>query len=231
MRQVALFTASLFDQEKVDHRYNELIGLLTPICKSYFTEQGLENSVDAVQVHGGYGFCKEYEVEQFVRDTIIGKIYEGTNGIQAIDFTMRKVIKDQAKAFTWLAEIMVKDINSLDKKFTAEQSLWMKCLDDIKQITQLFFKKVSKNDMDFVLYHASDYLKICSILIHAWQLGKAVIVAANKMTENNLSQEWKDYLLSRDVDFQVYSTFYLATATSLAESIKKTKIDFWKSPL
>lgn len=231
MRQVALFTASLFDKEKVDHKYSELIGLLTPICKSYFTEQGLETSVDAVQVHGGYGFCKEYEVEQFVRDTIIGKIYEGTNGIQAIDFTMRKVIKDKAKSFTWLAELMGQDIQALDKKFAAEQSMWTQCLNSTKQITQLFFEKVAKNDTDFILYHATDYLKICSILIHAWQLGKATIGAHKKLQEANLGQDWKDYLQSRDVDFQVYSTFYLASATALAESIKQTKCDFWKSAL
>ena len=229
MRQVALFTASLFDKERVDHKYGELIGLLTPICKSYFTEQGLETAVDAVQVHGGYGFCKEYEVEQFVRDTIIGKIYEGTNGIQSIDFTMRKVIKDKAKSFTWLAEIMMKDMSVVTKNFSTEVAMWTQCLNATKQITQLFFEKITKNDTDFILYHATDYLKICSILIHAWQLGKATIGAEQKLTEANLSEEWRTYLCSRNVDFQVYSTFYLATATSLAESIKQTQLDFWKS--
>jgi alkylation response protein AidB-like acyl-CoA dehydrogenase len=232
MRQVALFTASLFDKEKEDAKYGELIGLLTPICKAYFTEQGLEVAVDAVQIHGGYGFCKEYEVEQFVRDTIIGKIYEGTNGIQAIDFTMRKVIKDKAKSFSWLAEIMTADMKSLDQKFSAEVNMWNQCLNVTNQITQLFFEKAANKDMDFVLYHATDYLKICSILIHGWQLGVAASGAKNKLLKGeNLNQEWKNYLQTREVDFQVYSTFYLATATSIADSIKKTKLDFWKSLL
>lgn len=230
MRQVALFTGSLFDKEKEDKKYGELIGLLTPICKAYFTEQGLEVAVDAVQIHGGYGFCKEYEVEQFVRDTIIGKIYEGTNGIQALDFTMRKVIKDKAKSFTWLSEIMLADMKDIDKKFAAEVAIWHQCLNAVKQITQLFFEKISKNDVDFVLYHASDYLKICSIIIHGWQLGKATAVAKLKTEQNtNLNQDWKDYLSSREVDFQVYSTFYLVSATALAESIKQTKLDFSKA--
>lgn len=231
MRQVALFTASLFDLEKEDEKYAELIGLLTPICKAYFTEQGLEVAVDAVQVHGGYGFCKEYEVEQFVRDTIIGKIYEGTNGIQAIDFTMRKVIKDQGKAFTWLAEIMLKDVGALDDKFVAEAKMWNECLNITKQITQLFFEKIKKNEVDFILYHATDYLKICSIIIHAWQLGKAATQANHKLKSEAVNEQWKEYLSSREVDFQVYSTFYLATATSLAKSIQLTKLDFWKNAI
>lgn len=232
MRQVALFTGSLFDQEKVDKKFVELIGLLTPICKAHFTEQGLEVAVDAVQIHGGYGFCKEYEVEQFVRDTIIGKIYEGTNGIQAIDFTMRKVLKDKAKSFTWLAEIMTADMSIMDQKYSAEVATWNQCLNSTKAITQIFFEKAAKNDTDFILYHATDYLKICSILIHGWQLGKAAVGAQLKLQEDkNLNQQWKDYLQSREVDFQIYATFYLATANSLADSIKLTKLDFWKSPL
>lgn len=228
MRQVALYTGSLFDKEKIDEKFGELIGLLTPICKAYFTEQGLATAVDAVQVHGGYGFCKEYEVEQFVRDTIIGKIYEGTNGIQAIDFTMRKVIKDKGQSLLWLSKIMSEDMNAIAENFHQEKATWNKCLQSVQQIVQLFFEKMSKKESDFVLYYSSDFLKVCSIVIHGWQLGKAATVAIGKIQENKGTQEQIEYWESRSVDFQVYASFYLNEALSIAETIKTTKLDFWK---
>jgi len=63
------------------------LGLLTPVMKGVFTDIGFENCVKAQQVFGGHGYIREWGMEQFVRDARIATIYEGANGIQAIDFS------------------------------------------------------------------------------------------------------------------------------------------------
>lgn len=77
--------------EEEKHRANDLVQLLTPIIKATMTDHGFDASNIAVQIHGGHGYIKEYGVEQFVRDARITQIYEGTNGIQALDLVGRKM--------------------------------------------------------------------------------------------------------------------------------------------
>ena len=70
---------------------DDLVALLTPIIKAYQTDMGFEVSSLAMQVHGGHGYIAEYGVEQYARDARIAMIYEGTNGIQALDLVGRKM--------------------------------------------------------------------------------------------------------------------------------------------
>jgi hypothetical protein len=76
------------------------LGLLTPVLKCFFTERGFENAVKAQQVFGGMGYIVETGVEQFVRDARITMIYEGANGIQALDLVGRKLPKDGGRAIS-----------------------------------------------------------------------------------------------------------------------------------
>jgi alkylation response protein AidB-like acyl-CoA dehydrogenase len=69
----------------------DLLGLLTPVIKGYLTDKGFEAAVLAQQVYGGHGYIREWGMEQFVRDARIAQIYEGTNGIQALDLVGRKL--------------------------------------------------------------------------------------------------------------------------------------------
>jgi len=78
------------DKEKRQEA-DDLIALLTPILKAYFTDMGSVVTNLAVQIHGGHGYIQEYGVEQYVRDARIAEIYEGTNGIQALDLVGRKM--------------------------------------------------------------------------------------------------------------------------------------------
>ena len=70
---------------------SDLLGLLTPVIKGYLTDKGFETAVAAQQVYGGHGYIREWGMEQFVRDARIAQIYEGTNGIQALDLVGRKL--------------------------------------------------------------------------------------------------------------------------------------------
>ena len=85
------FNAGLEQNEQEKEYWHGMIELLTPMVKSYGTEKGMEVCSDAVQTYGGYGYCREYPVEQMMRDQKINLIYEGTNGIQAMDLLGRKL--------------------------------------------------------------------------------------------------------------------------------------------
>jgi alkylation response protein AidB-like acyl-CoA dehydrogenase len=77
---------------------DDLIGLLTPVIKAFFTDKGFENATNAQQCLGGHGYIREWGMEQFVRDARIAMIYEGTNGIQALDLVGRKLPAKGGKA-------------------------------------------------------------------------------------------------------------------------------------
>src|SRR5262249_22822291 len=82
------------------------MGLLTPVIKGVLTDQGFANTVTAQQVFGGHGYIQEWGMEQFVRDARIPMIYEGANGIQALDLVGRKLAKDGGRAITaFFAEV------------------------------------------------------------------------------------------------------------------------------
>ena len=90
--QVDLMRRSPDEAERV--RADDLLGLITPVIKGYLTDKGFDAAVYAQQVLGGHGYIREHGMEQFVRDARITQIYEGTNGIQAMDLVGRKLPKD-----------------------------------------------------------------------------------------------------------------------------------------
>jgi alkylation response protein AidB-like acyl-CoA dehydrogenase len=105
-----LDTAKYSDDAATRDRAQELVVLLTPVAKAFLTDMGLETTVHGQQVFGGHGYIREWGQEQLIRDCRITQIYEGTNGIQALDLLGRKVLgsggafykhfADEIKAFT-----------------------------------------------------------------------------------------------------------------------------------
>ena len=89
---------------------DDLVSVLTPVIKGYLTDKGFEATVTAQQVFGGHGYIREHGMEQFVRDARIAQIYEGTNGIQAMDLVGRKLAKDGGRAIRALFEAIASDI-------------------------------------------------------------------------------------------------------------------------
>jgi alkylation response protein AidB-like acyl-CoA dehydrogenase len=218
MRALQLYVADLFNKAKEDHKYEALISLLTPICKSYCSEKGFEVAVEAVQQHGGYGYCTEYGVEQFVRDTKIATIYEGTNAIQAIDFVMRKILKDQGKTMMWLSEEIMKAVNQLDdSKFKKEKDLMMKVMSSAQQIMGTIGGYAKNNQMNLVLQNCTDFLQFASQLVMAWRLCEAALIADKKMSSASASD--KKYYESKVTDFRVYCANYLIHNLSTAKTI------------
>ena len=98
-RALSLVYAKYMDVEKLSDgetkdNAEKVLQFLTPICKSFMTDMGLETTNLGVQVYGGHGFIREWGMEQLVRDVRIAMLYEGTNGIQALDLIGRKLTRD-----------------------------------------------------------------------------------------------------------------------------------------
>ena len=126
MRSLLYYTGHLFDQIKVTEseakkvKYSSMIDLLTPICKGYVTDRSFEVCNQGVQVYGGYGFIREYPQEQLMRDCRITMIYEGTNGIQAMDLLGRKLGLNQGKAIMDLMGEIQKTVVNAKKSVTVK---------------------------------------------------------------------------------------------------------------
>ena len=121
MRSLAYYThramdlAMLSTDKEKQTYYQDLVDLLTPVVKAYFTDRGFDVCVEAMQVMGGYGYTQDYPLEQLLRDCKVTSIYEGTNGIQAMDLLGRKLGLKQGTVFMNLLSEMQMTIESSRK--------------------------------------------------------------------------------------------------------------------
>lgn len=103
--------------EKVREKAGDYMALLTPVVKAYLTHKGYESVNQGLQLHGGSGFTREWGMEQFARDCRITLIYEGTNGVQALDLVGRKLASNGGRAvFSFFADIddLVVDLRGVE---------------------------------------------------------------------------------------------------------------------
>ncbi|MBI4495800.1 MAG: acyl-CoA dehydrogenase, partial [Deltaproteobacteria bacterium] len=138
------------------------IELLTPVCKAYAADVGFRLTEWAIQVFGGYGYCGDYPVEQLCRDVKITSIYEGTNGIQAMDLVGRKLaLKKGALFLGWL-----KEIGEFIERHRAHSVFgpWTSRLEQAKnalvQVTGHFAKTAAEGDRLYPMLQAYPYLEL-----------------------------------------------------------------------
>ncbi|RLB61348.1 MAG: acyl-CoA dehydrogenase [Deltaproteobacteria bacterium] len=105
--------------EKVREEADDLMGLLTPVIKSYFTDRGFLNISDAMQVCGGAGYITDWSIEQYLRDERIAPIYEGTNHVQALDLVGRKLPRHGGRAL----QVFGKNVAMLIQRCAAEEKM------------------------------------------------------------------------------------------------------------
>src|SRR4051794_27282389 len=100
-------------QDEAERQHaDDLLGLITPVIKGYLTDKGFKTAIEAQQVFGGHGYIREHGMEQFVRDARITQIYEGTNGIQAMDLVGRKLPKDGGRAVRSFLQLVGGEISA-----------------------------------------------------------------------------------------------------------------------
>ena len=216
MRALLFYTARHFDcleTGKGDKKQLEAqVALLTPVCKSWCTDQGFNVSVDAIQIHGGYGYCTEYGIEQFARDSKIATIYEGTNGIQAIDFLTRKILRDKGDAFIALLKTIEKSLPAVKSEWKGEISLIKQSLKDAYAFLQYYGDLAKNKKMDKILESATDFLNFSGNLIVAWLLLEHALLAKKKQKED-------PYYHSKMEDFRAFCRYSLVENTALAKSV------------
>lgn len=220
MRLLNLYTGVLFDRlEAGDHSVEAEIAFFTPICKSYCSDEGFNVAVDAIQLHGGYGYCSEYGIEQFARDIKIATIYEGTNGIQAIDFVMRKILKDEGKTFQKIGgEIQKSLMEKQAQAWTKEHQLMMLSLKKAQDIVKHYATLAKANQIEDILASTTDFQTFAGHLIVGWLHLKSALVAQQKLGGVQDAAE-KKFLESKVVDYQVFCQTFLVRNLSIAESI------------
>jgi alkylation response protein AidB-like acyl-CoA dehydrogenase len=189
MRAMGYYCAYLFDlahTEENDEEREKWLGLteiLTPILKAYCSDIGFRVTELAIQVYGGYGFCAEYPVEQFMRDEKIASLYEGANGIQAMDLVGRKLgMNKGAFIMSLLGEMnktvaKVKGIPAL-KDLAEDLEAGVGAVADIA----MFFAKCGKEGKFLVpISNAYPFLMMMGKVVSGWLLLWEAGIAAEKL--------------------------------------------------
>lgn len=107
---LALYAADLADRAGSNPASRRILDLLTPVVKTWPSIWGLQACDLAIQIHGGYGYTRDFDVEQLYRDGRLNPIHEGTTGIQAIDLVGRKIVRDLGRSFFELLELVRADL-------------------------------------------------------------------------------------------------------------------------
>jgi hypothetical protein len=191
MRSLIYFVANCFDYELVSKdekdkaHYQGLIEILTPIVKSYCTDRGFDACVQAIQVHGGYGYTKDFPVEQLLRDAKINSIYEGTNGIQAMDLLGRKLGMKKGAVFMGFLEEMKKTATrakNIEPLAYLGDSL-EKIGDRLAEVAMQLGQK-TMTDMKTGFTHATPFLEAMGDITMGWMLLWRACVAQEKLQAN-----------------------------------------------
>ena len=172
------------ENDKERQAADDHMGLLTPVIKGVLTDQGFANTVTAQQMFGGHGYIKEWGMEQFVRDARIPMIYEGANGIQALDLVGRKLGKDGGRAVTaFFAEVQgfLKD-NAGDAALKPYLDPLARALEHLQQATMWFMQNaLAKPDNGGA--GATDYMQLFGLVALGYMWAQMAKAAQSKLKE------------------------------------------------
>jgi butyryl-CoA dehydrogenase len=176
--------------------YSLLLDILTPIAKTFPAEYGIKSVSEAMQVFGGYGYCKDFPIEQLYRDIRITSIYEGTTAIQSQDLLGRKMtMKNGAAAMALMQEIS----KTLQEASTHEDlkkyvELLQKELGRMQQVMQRLLGFAMKQEFELFLADANLFMEMASLIVIAWQwLKQATVSKVQILTKNPQGEELAFY--------------------------------------
>jgi alkylation response protein AidB-like acyl-CoA dehydrogenase len=215
MRALVLYCAGALDRakrhpDKAERARNQaLTDLLIPIVKAWCTDQGVRVASIGVQVYGGVGFIEETGAAQYFRDSRIAPIYEGTNGIQAMDLLGRKLLRDQGQAMQGLIAEISGSLGALEDKASLTAALRQ-----MEQATASILK-TGQSDLPGALAVATPYLGLCGTVIAGWLLARAAAAARN---QSGLSA---DFVSAKQATAAFFSSNILVEAESEAARVTK----------
>ena len=186
-RALACYAAMLLDKELNSDDEEErqecadLVALLTPIIKAFFTDNGWLATSHCMQVFGGHGYIKQSGMEQFVRDARINMIYEGTNTIQSLDLLGRKVLGDNGKKLKKFGKLIAEFVENegTDEAMQEFVNPLADLGDKVTKLTTEIGMKAFGN-ADEVGAAAVDYLRVCGHLVFAYLWARMAKVALEK---------------------------------------------------
>ena len=190
---LCLFAALLVDEhataadEKSRAEAHLLLEILTPIVKSWPSQWGLEANWYAIQIHGGYGYTREYPVEQIYRDNRLNPIHEGTHGIQALDLLGRKVTMQDGAAFTLLGRRIRADLDVAP--IGEEKAALTAMLARVETVTAALVAAQKSGKAGEVLANASAYLEALGHLVVAWLWLRQATVAGRLLATAEGAEE------------------------------------------
>lgn len=227
---LTLYCAKLVDDERTDPvpekrtHASLLLDILTPIAKSWPSQWCLEANNLAIQVHGGYGYTREYNVEQFYRDNRLNPIHEGTHGIQGLDLLGRKVVMQDGKAFTALKSDITHTVLLAQDK-PALQPYALALAQAVARVSAVTAKLHSVNDINRTLANASLYLEAFGHMVVAWIWLEQALKALEKAGAGSHDTDFYRGKLQACAYFFKWELPKTHAQLALLESIDTTTLD------
>jgi alkylation response protein AidB-like acyl-CoA dehydrogenase len=202
-RTLALWTALWLDEAEhhpdAAHRAAAAghVALLTPVAKAWFTELGHRSAGEALQVFGGYGYVREYGIEQTLRDSRIAMIYEGSNEIQAIDLVQRKLLDDGGARAQALMVVLAVDgarcaavpgLRDFAQALDAQVAAWQQAM--------ALLQAGRSQDADYPLRVADDLLAGVAHVLMAWAWARIALAASDPARAPLVGRPAADWLAS-----------------------------------
>ena len=174
------------DDNKVKNNAENIIALMTPILKSFATDFGCESANLALQIYGGHGYIKDHGMEQLVRDARIAPIYEGTNGIQALDLVGRKMQRNDGEIIENFFSIINNYLNNLstDKKLETIVKQFKKSFDELVFIAN-HLRSFNKNKINEINGTAVEFLQMFSYVSIGYIWLKLLMISIEKNNDNS----------------------------------------------
>lgn len=164
---IQLDLAKFSEDAEVRAQAEDRVALLTPVAKAFFTDRGLDATVMGQQVFGGHGYIREWGMEQMVRDVRIAQIYEGTNGIQALDLAGRKVARNGGASMAALLTEIREWLAAEGSKAGDLAAQLEAALKLVEEATENLLEQ-AKEDPNAINALAVEYLDIVGYVLYAW---------------------------------------------------------------
>jgi len=164
-RALIFWAAQLIDQHhrNTDAQADGLVSLLIPVIKGFLTDRGFDMTVQAQQIYGGHGYIEEWGMSQFARDARIAMIYEGANGVQALDLVGRKLATDggnHVMAFFEIVKSFIAENKDIDEEFQAQFLAPLKQASKDLQAATLYFMETGMKNPNDALAGSYDYMHL-----------------------------------------------------------------------
>ncbi len=210
--------ASNAETEEERQHADDIISLLTPVIKGYGTYMGYQIATDSQQVYGGHGYIKEWGMEQFVRDARIAMIYEGTNGIQAMDLVGRKLAQNGGRAVQAFFKVAAEEIAEAKQheKLADYAGALEKANGELQAATMWFMQNAmtNPNNAGAGAYHYMHIMGIVSLGLMWLRMSKAAQTALDAGTSN------PKYYEAKLVTAQYFAERFMPDAGSLRRKIE-----------